>query len=112
MLPDRIDIPAAATDIQLKFWHEYQFQNERDGGRLEFSINGGTWFDVTDSGSGASFASNGYNATLKGTGNVYLQSLPFSRMADRILAHAPSAGGKQQGEGSVLGGIGRMLDGN
>ncbi len=51
-------------------------------------------------------------ATLQGTGTVYLQSLPFSRMADRILAHAPAAGGHAQGEGSVLGGIGRLLDGN
>lgn len=50
-------------------------------------------------------------ATLKGTGTVWLQSLPFARMADRILANAPSAGGSAQGEGSVLGGIGRMLDG-
>ena len=32
-------------------------------------------------------------ATLSGTGLVLLQSLPFSRMADRIIAHAPSAGG-------------------
>ena len=51
-------------------------------------------------------------ATLSGTGTVYLQSLPFSRMADRILQHAPSAGGKAKGEGSVLGGLGRMLDGD
>ncbi len=51
-------------------------------------------------------------ATLRGTGTVYLQSLPFSRMADRILQHAPSAGGSAQGEGSVLGGLGRMLDGD
>ncbi len=50
-------------------------------------------------------------ATLRGHGTVYLQSLPFSRMADRIIAHAPSSGGKSQGEGSVLGGLGRMLDG-
>lgn len=50
-------------------------------------------------------------ATLKGTGTVWLQSLPFSRMADRILANAPSSGGGSQGEGSVLGGIGRILDG-
>jgi hypothetical protein len=33
-------------------------------------------------------------------------------MADRILANAPSAGGSDKGEGSVLGGIGRLLDGN
>ncbi|MCX2981185.1 TIGR00266 family protein [Halieaceae bacterium IMCC14734] len=37
-------------------------------------------------------------ATLSGTGTVYLQSLPFSRLADRILAHAPSAGGEEKGE--------------
>ena len=50
--------------------------------------------------------------TLQGKGTVYLQSLPFSRMADRILAHAPKAGGSDKGEGSLLGGIGRMLDGD
>lgn len=36
--------------------------------------------------------------TLRGTGRVWLQSLPFSRLADRILAHAPSRGGSDQGE--------------
>ena len=51
-------------------------------------------------------------ATLRGHGTVWLQSLPFSRMADRIIANAPSSGGSDQGEGSVLGGIGRLLDGN
>jgi uncharacterized protein (TIGR00266 family) len=51
-------------------------------------------------------------ATLRGTGAVYLQSLPFSRLADRILEHAPSAGGSRQGEGSVLGGIGDLIDGD
>ncbi|MEL0083397.1 MAG: TIGR00266 family protein [Gammaproteobacteria bacterium] len=51
-------------------------------------------------------------ATLSGSGSVWLQSLPFSRMADRILAAAPSAGGSDKGEGSVLGGLGRMLDGD
>ncbi|NND93793.1 MAG: TIGR00266 family protein [Flavobacteriales bacterium] len=51
-------------------------------------------------------------ATLRGTGTIYLQSLPFSRLADRILMRAPKAGGKSKGEGSVLGGLGRMLDGD
>ena len=51
-------------------------------------------------------------ATLSGTGTIFLQSLPFSRLADRIIAHAPSAGGSAKGEGSLLGGIGRMLDGD
>jgi uncharacterized protein (TIGR00266 family) len=51
-------------------------------------------------------------ATLQGTGTVWLQSLPFSRLADRILANAPSAGGQRTGEGSVLGGLGNLLDGD
>ena len=49
-------------------------------------------------------------ATLTGTGDVWMQSLPFSRLADRILANAPKAGGSRTGEGSILGGIGDMLD--
>jgi len=51
-------------------------------------------------------------ATLRGTGTVWLQSLPFSRMADRIIASAPSSGGSSKGEGSVLGGLGRLIDGD
>jgi len=44
-------------------------------------------------------------ATLRGPGTVYLQSLPFSRLANRIIG--ASGGGK--GEGSVLGGLGDMF---
>lgn len=51
-------------------------------------------------------------ATLSGHGKVMLQSLPFSRLADRIIRHAPSAGGKRKGEGSILGGLGDLLDGD
>lgn len=51
-------------------------------------------------------------ATLTGHGKVWLQSLPFSRLADRVIRSAPAAGGKSQGEGSVLGGLGRMIDGD
>ncbi|HCG71189.1 MAG TPA: TIGR00266 family protein [Gammaproteobacteria bacterium] len=51
-------------------------------------------------------------ATLRGTGTVWLQSLPFSRMADRIIAAAHQLGGDDKGEGSVLGGVGRLLDGD
>mgnify|MGYP006151757867 FL=1 len=51
-------------------------------------------------------------ATLTGPGKVWLQSLPFSRMAGRMLAAAPQGGGQNRGEGSVLGGLGRMLDGD
>ena len=51
-------------------------------------------------------------ATLQGTGTIYLQSLPFSRMADRILQHAPKAGGSRKGEGSILGSLGDLIDGD
>jgi len=51
-------------------------------------------------------------ARLSGTGTVMLQSLPFSRMADRILRNAPSAGGSRKGEGSILGGLGGLLNGD
>ena len=51
-------------------------------------------------------------ATLRGPGRVWLQSLPLSRLADRIIASAPRAGGKARGEGSLLGGLGGLLDGD
>lgn len=51
-------------------------------------------------------------ATLRGTGTVYLQTLPFSRLADRVIRHAPSMKGSSKGEGSVLGSLGRMVDGD
>ncbi|GAP76878.1 MULTISPECIES: TIGR00266 family protein [Pseudoalteromonas] len=51
-------------------------------------------------------------ATLRGHGTVWVQSLPFSRLADRVLEHAPRAGGSRQGEGSILGGLGDLIDGD
>ena len=51
-------------------------------------------------------------ARLQGPGKVWMQSLPFSRLAGRMLQAAPQAGGKDRGEGSLLGGVGRMLDGD
>ncbi len=51
-------------------------------------------------------------ATLSGSGRVWLQSLPFSRLADRIYKAAPAAGGSRRGEGSILGGLGGLLDGD
>lgn len=38
-------------------------------------------------------------AKVSGTGTLFLQSLPFSRLADRILMNAPKTGGKSKGEG-------------
>jgi hypothetical protein len=43
---------------------------------------------------------------------VWLQSLPFSRMADRIYKAAPAAGGSRREGGSILGGFGDLLDGD
>ncbi len=51
-------------------------------------------------------------ATLTGPGKVWLQSLPFSRMARRVIAAAPQTGRGGKGEGSVLGAIGGLLDGD
>lgn len=53
-----------------------------------------------------------FMATLSGHGKVWIQSLPFSRLADRIISHAPKSGGSRQGEGSVLGGIGDIIGGD
>ena len=53
-----------------------------------------------------------FYATLRGPGTVYIQSLPFSRLADRIIASAPRAGGNNRDEGSLLGGLGSMLNGD
>ncbi len=51
-------------------------------------------------------------ATLQGPGKVWLQSLPLSRMANRIIAAAPKAGGSHREEGSILGRIGDIIDGD
>jgi len=50
-------------------------------------------------------------AVLSGPGKVWMQSLPVSRLASRILSYA-QPGGTRKGEGSILGGIGNLLDGD
>jgi uncharacterized protein (TIGR00266 family) len=50
-------------------------------------------------------------ARLTGPGKVWIQSLPFSRLAGRML-QAASGGGQNRGEGSVLGGLGDLIGGN
>jgi uncharacterized protein (TIGR00266 family) len=49
-------------------------------------------------------------ATLRGPGRVWVQSLPFSRLADRITSASRFTGRKE--EGSILGGLGNLLDGD
>jgi uncharacterized protein (TIGR00266 family) len=68
-------------------------------------------FDIVQAGGikTALFGGEGFFfATLKGPGTVWLQSLPFSRLAGRMLAAAPQRGGSQE-EGSVLGTLGNFL---
>lgn len=50
-------------------------------------------------------------ATLRGPGKIWLQSLPLSRLADRITKAAPGSGTRRE-EGSILGGLGNLLDGD
>jgi len=51
-------------------------------------------------------------ATLRGPGKVWLQSLPLSRLANRIIAAVPRLGRGGKEEGSILGGLGSLLDGD
>ena len=51
-------------------------------------------------------------ATLRGPGRVWLQSLPLSRLANRIISAVPGVGRGGKEEGSVLGAIGGLLDGD
>jgi uncharacterized protein (TIGR00266 family) len=72
-------------------------------------------YDIERAGSLKSMIFGGeglFLVTLRGHGTVYLQSLPFSRLADRIVASAPRLGGQSKEEGSVLGPLGRLLGGS
>ena len=51
-------------------------------------------------------------ARLTGPGKVWIQSLPFARLAGRMLAAAMPVGGQNRGEGSALGPLGNFLQGN
>jgi uncharacterized protein (TIGR00266 family) len=51
-------------------------------------------------------------ATLRGPGKVWLQSLPLSRLANRIVAASQMGGGKGGEQGSVLGGFGNLFENN
>ncbi len=53
-----------------------------------------------------------FYAHLQGPGAVWVQSLPFSRLADRVLRASKNYGGQSKGEGSILGGLGDLLDGD
>ncbi|MCG8329099.1 MAG: TIGR00266 family protein [Chitinophagales bacterium] len=54
-----------------------------------------------------------FYARLQGPGTVWIQSLPFSRLADKVVSASRHYGsGSNKGEGSILGGLGDLLDGD
>lgn len=75
----------------------------------------GVNFDIQQAGNVKTMLFGGegfFFARLQGPGTVWLQSLPFSRLAGRMLRAAPQGGGRDKGEGSLLGGIGNLLNGD
>lgn len=101
-------IQAGGTVIEKKLDHDFL---RVDTGCL-VGFSGDIDYDIQRAGNLKSMVFGGeglFLATLQGTGTVWLQSLPFSRMADRIAANVGSNG---TGEGSVLGKIGNILDGD
>ncbi|PIE66657.1 MAG: TIGR00266 family protein [Deltaproteobacteria bacterium] len=78
------------------------------------ALESGVHFDIRQAGNikTALFGGEGlFFATLTGPGKVWLQSLPFSRLAGRMLQAAPQRGGSR-GEGSILGSLGDLIDGD
>jgi uncharacterized protein (TIGR00266 family) len=72
-------------------------------------------FDIMTAGGVKSMLFGGegvFFARLRGPGKVWIQSLPFARLAGRMMAAAGSMGGQNRGEGSVLGQLGNLIDGN
>jgi uncharacterized protein (TIGR00266 family) len=79
------------------------------------AMTGSVDFDIQQAGGIKTMLFGGeglFFAKLTGPGTVWLQSLPFSRLAGRMISAAPQGGGRHQGEGSILGGLGNLLDGD
>jgi uncharacterized protein (TIGR00266 family) len=75
----------------------------------------GVEFDLVSAGGIKSMMLGGegmFFARLRGPGKVWVQSLPFSRLAGRMLAAAGSRGGENRGEGSALGQLGDFISAN
>ena len=53
-----------------------------------------------------------FYAALTGPGRIWLQSLPFSRLAKRVLSAIPRGAGNRKGEGSILGDLGELVMGD
>ncbi len=79
------------------------------------AFTSGISYNITRSGDLKSMLFGGeglFLADMSGYGTLLLQSLPFSRLANRIIKAAPQTGRSSKGEGSLLGGIGNMLMGD
>lgn len=71
-------------------------------------------FDLVSAGSVKSMIFGGegvFFARLRGPGHVWIQSMPFARLAGRMMAASGTYGGQNRGEGSLLGGLGDLIDG-
>jgi len=89
-----IPVPAAGNNFSLSFWHDYSFASN-DGGVLEFSIDGGGWFDVTTAGSGTEFTQNGYDGSVSGTGQPNNRN-PLVQLLGTRSAWTGGSGGFKQ----------------
>jgi hypothetical protein len=108
--------PSKVADLRMRIWN-------LDGGEVQCCGNAsrcvvafteGTAFDIQSVGSVKSMLFGGegvFLATLSGPGKVWIQSLPFSRLAGRMLSAAYQTGGGRD-EGSVLGGLGGLISGD
>lgn len=67
LISPAISIPTGASNLQLRFYHNYNFQSRIDGGRLEFSLNEGAWFDVESANSGAELVAGDYTDYIRPT---------------------------------------------
>jgi uncharacterized protein (AIM24 family) len=84
------------------------------------AFTAGIDFDVIRAGSIKSMFFGGegvFFARLRGPGKVWIQSLPFSRLAGRMLAAAMPYGGQNRGESTLLGlgalgGLGAIISGD
>ena len=79
------------------------------------AITPGVEFDLVTAGGVRSVIFGGeglFFARLRGPGKVWIQSLPFARLAGRVIATAMPAGGQNRGEGSLLGPLGDFIGGN
>ena len=79
------------------------------------AFTAGVEFDVVRAGNVKTMLFGGegvFFARLRGPGKVWIQSLPFARLAGRVIATAMPGGGQNRGEGSVLGALGNLIDGD